>query len=55
MYDPRPKYLRRLAKARELLDSTRREDYSREQDFRRVVTLRQNKVRQLEKLIARLP
>lgn len=53
-YNPIPKYLRYLAKARELLESTKRENYSRDIDYRRVVTLRRHKVRHLEKLIERL-
>lgn len=48
------KHIRRLAKARARLASTRREDYSREQDYKRVVTLRSNKVKQIENLIERL-
>ncbi|WP_461369655.1 hypothetical protein [Candidatus Darwinibacter acetoxidans] len=52
--DPVAKYRRRLAKAQARLEGTRREDYSREQDYKRVVTLRSNKVKQIESLIERL-
>jgi len=52
--DPVAKYRRHLAKALARLESTRREDYSREQDYKRVVTLRNNKVKQIESLIERL-
>ena len=54
MRDPVAKYRRHLIKAQARLEGTRREDYSREQDFKRVVTLRKNKVRQIENLIERL-
>lgn len=54
MRDPVAKYHRRLAKAQARLEGTRREDYSRECDYRRVVSLRKNKIRQIESLIERL-
>ena len=52
--NPVAKYRRQLAKTQTQLANTRREDYRREQDYKRVVTLRKNKIRQLETLIERL-
>jgi len=52
--DPVAKHRRHLAKAQARLESTRREDYSRDVDYKRVISLRKNKVKQIEKLIERL-
>lgn len=45
---------RELAKAREVLESTRSEDYSTTSVYSRVVSLRLHKVRRLKKQLAEL-